>query len=241
MINKFYKDKDGNIKLSEHFSLFEFASHDGFNEILVDLSLIPILERFRQYVEASVPLNSAYRTISYNTKIGGAKNSYHTKGQALDIPFKKTYKYLTSVDLMCAFFNTLKVKGIIKYSWGVHIDTRKNEYHAKNTKLGLERTTFKKINIPLYKNIKYGDNSNDVGVLQFMLKQYGYNLEVDCKFGNITRNALKDFQRIKGLTADGICRSKNLESFNKISYSHSYSHFVDNFVENIEGDKNENT
>lgn len=70
MKNKYSKIKDGNIKLSEHFSLFEFASHDGADEILVDLSLIPIVERFRQYVEASVPLNSAYRTISYNKKIG---------------------------------------------------------------------------------------------------------------------------------------------------------------------------
>lgn len=109
---------------------------------------------------------------------------------------------------MCAFFNTLKVKGIIKYSWGVHIDTRTNEYHAENGKYGLTRTTFGKVNIPLYKNIKYGDNSNDVGVLQFMLNQYGYKLTVDCKFGEKTKNAVKEFQRIKALTVDGIVGQK---------------------------------
>lgn len=41
-----------------------------------------------------------------------------------------------------------------------------------------------------------------------MLKQYGYDLEVDCKFGDKTKNAVKDFQRINGLDADGIVGQK---------------------------------
>lgn len=205
MINRYFKSKDGNIKLSEHFHLFEFGSKDGADEILIDYDLIPILERFRQYVEGSVTLNSAYRTIAHNNKIGGSINSYHTKGQALDIPYKQYYKYLTNVDLMCAFFNTLKVKGIIKYNWGVHIDTRPKEYHANSSGL---RVNFKKVNIPLYKNLKYGDVSNDVGVLQFMLKNLGFKLEVDCKFGDITKNCVKEFQRLNLLEADGIAGQK---------------------------------
>ena len=205
MIKRFFKDKDGNKYISEHFQIREFACKDGTNEILIDYDLIPILERFRQYVEASVTLNSAYRTVSYNNKIGGSSNSYHTKGKALDIPFKQYYKYLTNVDLMCSFFNTLKVKGIIKYSWGIHIDTRDNIYHANSEGI---RLNFKKVNIPLYRNLKYGDISNDVGVLQFILKNLGYNLEVDCKFGKITQICVKNFQSDNKLEADGIVGEK---------------------------------
>lgn len=70
MINRYLKSKNGNINISEHFKIKEFACHDGTDEILIDSDLIPILERFRQYVETSVTLNSAYRTVNYNNKIG---------------------------------------------------------------------------------------------------------------------------------------------------------------------------
>ena len=147
MIKEFYKSKDGNKKLSENFKVKEFACKDGTQKILIDMDLIPIIQKFREFVNKPVPINSAYRTESYNKQVGGSSGSYHVKGQALDIPFRTDYENIDkSIYKMGDFFNTLKLKGIIKYYWGYHIDTRKYEYHAFSNGSHL---TLSKINIPM--------------------------------------------------------------------------------------------
>ena len=61
---------------------------------------------------------------------GGACNSYHIYGRSCDVGCSYYFKYLTTVDLMTRFFNTVGMRGIIKYSWGCHIDNRDTSYHA---------------------------------------------------------------------------------------------------------------
>lgn len=189
-------------KISEHFSVSEFASHDGATNLLFDYDLIPILERFREYVEGPVSNNSAYRTVARNKAVGGASNSYHLYGRAIDIPFKNSYKNLTSLDLMCSFFNTLGIKGIIKYPTFVHIDTRTRKYHATNKKVLLNCG---KVNIPYKKQlIKRGSKGIDIGIVQFKLNSLGYNCgNADMIFGAGTEKAVKNFQKANGLSADG--------------------------------------
>lgn len=55
-----------------------------------------------------------------------------------------------------------------------------------------------------YPTIRYGSRGNFVYLLQFMLRQNGYNLTIDGIFGNGTLTALIDFQNKNGLTPDGI-------------------------------------
>lgn len=123
---EFSKARDGETRLSENFKVKEFACQDGSDKILIDLDMIPILQQIRN-VGGKVTINSAYRTISHNKAVGGATNSYHTKGRAFDI----VSEYL-SVDDICNLANTLGVKGIIRYPTFVHIDSRENQYHADN-------------------------------------------------------------------------------------------------------------
>lgn len=104
-------------KVSENFKTSEFACKDGTTTLLLDKDILPILERFREYVETPVTINSAYRTKEWNKKQGGSSNSYHLYGRAFDIPYKKSYKNLTSVDKMCDFFNTLRTKRHNKISY----------------------------------------------------------------------------------------------------------------------------
>lgn len=190
-------------KVSEHFEAKEFACKDGSNSLLLDKDILPILERFREYVEVPVTINSAYRTKSWNKVQGGASNSYHLYGRAFDIPFKSSYKYLTSVDMMCKFFNTLGLKGIIKYSSFVHIDTRTSKYHADNKKNLL---TFGTVNIPFKGNLKNGSNNIYVGIMQYKLKMLGYNIgNADNIFGTKTEESVRKFQENNGLAVDGIC------------------------------------
>jgi rare lipoprotein A (peptidoglycan hydrolase) len=52
--------------------------------------------------------------------------------------------------------------------------------------------------------LKRGDKGNDVVTLQRVLTMKGYSLgAADGVFGNLTRRAVKRFQRRRGLTADG--------------------------------------
>lgn len=123
---EFSKANDGETRLSENFKVKEFACKDGTDKILIDLDMIPILQKIRD-VGGVVTINSAYRTPSHNKAVGGASNSYHLYGRAFDIVSEK----LSTTDI-CNLANTLGVKGIIKYPSFVHIDSRDTKYHADN-------------------------------------------------------------------------------------------------------------
>ena len=55
-----------------------------------------------------------------------------------------------------------------------------------------------------YPTVRRGSNGNFVILLQYLLNQYGYNLNIDGDFGNNTYRAVVDFQKNNGLTQDGI-------------------------------------
>jgi len=59
-------------------------------------------------------------------------------------------------------------------------------------------------NVENYAVVRLNLNGNFVYILQYLLNQYGYNLDVDGRFGGRTQNAVLEFQRDNGLTADGI-------------------------------------
>lgn len=201
-VKTYSKSKDGNLKLSENFSVKEFACKDGSDTIKIDLDLIPLIQRFRNYVETGVYFNSAYRTPSYNKKVGGATNSYHVKGQALDIPFLNSYKYLTSREKMCAFFNTLGVKGIIIYPTFIHVDTRTTKYHADNNG---NYKTFGKVHIPFKQTLKRGSKNVDVGIMQYKLKMLGYDVgNADMVYGGKTELSVRKFQSNNNLKVNGV-------------------------------------
>lgn len=193
---------DGNKKLSNNFKVAEFRCKDGSDTILIDHDLIPLIQRFRDYVEAGVSFNSAYRTASYNRKVGGASQSYHVKGQALDIPFSSNYKYLISRDKMCAFFNSLGVKGIIKYPTFIHVDTRTSKYHADNNG---NYKTFGRVHIPFRQKLERGSKNVDVGIMQYKLKMLGYDVgNADMEFGNRTFESVRKYQANNGLKVNGV-------------------------------------
>jgi hypothetical protein len=85
------------MKLSEHFDLCEFirsdyAKRNGINNIpnaeqtenLRELC-INILEPLRNHFQIPILLSSGFRCDALNKAIGGAKNSQHTTGEAVDI------------------------------------------------------------------------------------------------------------------------------------------------------------
>ncbi len=193
-IKTYSKRKDGNISLSTNFKVKEFACKDGSDTIKIDLEMLPILQKIRD-LGGAVTINSAYRTVAHNKNQGGARNSYHLYGQAFDIRSSKL-----SLDNICRIANTLGVKGIIRYSSFVHIDSRTSKYHASSAGA---RLSFSKYNIPFVSTVKNGTKGTETGIVQFKLNSLGYNCgTVDGDCGSKTVNAIKQFQKAKGLVVD---------------------------------------
>ena len=80
--------KDGSTYLSKNFKVSEFKCNDGSDTVLVSDKLVDLLQNIRDHFGAAVTINSAYRTESYNKKIGGATKSQHVNGTAADIVVK---------------------------------------------------------------------------------------------------------------------------------------------------------
>lgn len=77
--------------------------------------------------DIAVTIDFVYRTESYNTKVGGAKSSYHMKGQAFDI----VVAGYTPLEV-AQYVQTLDISGIIQYNGFVHVDSRPGRYWARN-------------------------------------------------------------------------------------------------------------
>jgi hypothetical protein len=74
-------------RVTEHFRLSEFANHKDGGVMVVTpqvIEFIQMLERFRLWYGRPVNITSGYRTPSFNRQVGGASNSYHLKGLAID-------------------------------------------------------------------------------------------------------------------------------------------------------------
>ncbi len=67
-----------------YFNADEFkCKHCG--EILIESSLIDILEELREHLGKPIKITSAYRCPIHNKRVGGVRNSSHVKGLAVDI------------------------------------------------------------------------------------------------------------------------------------------------------------
>lgn len=119
---------DGNKKISTSFSVKEFRCKDGSDKIIVDEVFVKDkLQRIRDHFGSPVTINSGYRTISYNKKVGGASSSYHLYGRAFDIAVKGH-----TPEEVAKYAQTLGINGIIQYNGFVHLDSRPERYWARN-------------------------------------------------------------------------------------------------------------
>ena len=113
---------DGAKQLTPNFKVREFACKDGSDPVLIHPMLPVWCQEVRDKFGYSFSPNSAYRTVSYNAKIGGAAKSQHCYGRAVDIPAKDG----TTPQQLYDFFEEIlgDTGGLGLYSWGVHVDPR---------------------------------------------------------------------------------------------------------------------
>jgi murein L,D-transpeptidase YcbB/YkuD len=194
-VKTFSKSKSGNINIVPNFKIKEFACNDGTDTIKIDYELACILQKIREVAGKPITINSSYRTVSYNKKVGGASNSYHLYGRAADIKG-------VELDEITAIANSLGVKGIIKYPTFVHIDTRVSKYHATSKK---EILNCGRYTIPYCGTVlKQGSKGYNVAIVQFKLAREGYDVgTVDGIAGSKFDKAVKAYQKNKGLLVDG--------------------------------------
>lgn len=185
-----------------NFKVKEFACKDGTDIVKVNRTLLQILQQIREHFGKPVIINSGYRTIAYNSKVGGAKSSYHLDGQAADIR-------ITGIApvKVAAYSESLGVSGIGLYASFTHVDTRNVKYYWVNAS-GDSVTTFGAGN-PYQQPaagtiLRSGSKGDGVKWLQTELSLDGYGLVVDGIYGAKTAQAVKGYQSKKGLKVDGL-------------------------------------
>lgn len=85
MVYSYSRRSQGDSFISKSFRVREFACKDGSDKILIDSTLVDVLQKIRDHFGKPVIITSAYRSPSHNSKVGGSSSSYHLKGMAADI------------------------------------------------------------------------------------------------------------------------------------------------------------
>ena len=121
--------KDGSSQYkSKYYDTSQFYSKDGNNDnFRIDSMLVSKLDQLTTAIGKKANITSGYRSEEHNANVGGAKNSYHMKGMAVDVSFPGM-----SVDQVAAMAKKIGFTGIIKYykSGFVHLDTRPTPYYG---------------------------------------------------------------------------------------------------------------
>jgi len=133
-INTYSISAEGNVFLSPHFQVKEFAAA-GSDKVLIDTALVDMLENIYAQLELSkMIITSGFRTTT--------TGSFHEKGQAADLNCWRGAVRLQGPEILCA----AEVCGAAGIGWiagsatsraGVHIDTRPSRYwfdEAQNDK-----------------------------------------------------------------------------------------------------------
>ena len=127
-IKQYSLKADGSRRLAPSFTVREFRCRDGSDVVMIDESLVVLLQCIREHFGKAVTITSGYRTPAHNAKVGGAKSSQHLLGRAADIQVAGV-----SVEDVAAYAESLLPAwgGVGRYpvkagrakGW-VHVDTR---------------------------------------------------------------------------------------------------------------------
>lgn len=188
-------ETEKNLHITPNITVWELRSRDGYKIVKQDYVVVCHAQYAREVYGRAFNINSAFRTASWNKKVGGTSNSKHLISCAID-------GWISGVkqqDLANLFYSM----GLIRvgvYSDFVHFDT------ARSPKW-LSQGKFKKVNVPyLGRVISSTQNKTDyqVAIIQYKLNLLGYNCGTeDGIAGAKFDTAVRKYQRDKGLTVDG--------------------------------------
>ncbi len=105
-----------------YFKFREFVKEKGG---YIDSALVLKLERLREYCGFPLIITSGYRSPNKNQEVGGATESFHLRGQAVDVSIKGFSSSMLYRLVKGAFLTGFG--GIILYPSHVHLDIREVE------------------------------------------------------------------------------------------------------------------
>lgn len=118
-----------NFKLSNNFNLKEFeCTHADHRHVRVDERLVEKLQRLRDELGRPIIINSAYRCPERNRQVGGASESQHLFGRAVDIALGN--QNLTGLEI-AELAEDLGFTGIGLYKNFIHLDVRPSKVVAR--------------------------------------------------------------------------------------------------------------
>ena len=120
--------------VSPHLAWSELACHDAARTPYPAywrqshaIALARAFEAIRAVVGRPILVLSAYRTREHNRRVGGARNSQHIYGRALDLGTPTGWTRDQFYQVIRGEAKHAGIRGLGKYSWGVHIDIRESE------------------------------------------------------------------------------------------------------------------
>ena len=122
------------MKLTNNFNKSEFECKCGCempSDVLANIKIVAEnLQILRDYIQAPITVNSAYRCEKHNRRVGGAVNSQHLLGKASDI-VAHGFTPDEVFDIVQNLRRNPMVKGVIfqglgRYNTFLHVDIRKN-------------------------------------------------------------------------------------------------------------------
>lgn len=125
-----------NVKLSDHLSVWEFATSSDYNgnypaTVLIDDGLAPTFEKVYSHFNCSKGvISSGYRTSACDRSVGGSGSGPHTQGIAMDVCFYYKNGNPIPSRIIACYLQDIGIKGIGVYCGGTtnwtHFDMRTN-------------------------------------------------------------------------------------------------------------------
>lgn len=178
MVIRYSYEYEGDLNVSPHFKVREFASINNnmllSDDVLIDTDIIDILEALFQYMNAyKIVITSGYRTTAHEKAVGNKSGKgYHTTGNAVDINIWKNKKERYTSKEICLALEDLFWQqgiGIISHT-AVHIDSRSNKYYFN------EQNGNKSIGTSFY--TYYNEKTNR----EKTKERFGFDEEITMKF-----------------------------------------------------------
>lgn len=127
-VKTYSKKTQGNVYCSEHTQVKEMACKDGTDKVLVDETLMEMIEKlFTKLNCKKYIIESGYRTPSHDKAVGGNGKGQHTLGKAVDAYFYDKNNKIIPAQIVCCVAQDIGFKGIANISkryTNVHLDMR---------------------------------------------------------------------------------------------------------------------